>query len=490
MKLNHEEFVALLARALELDEKEASEALNTWVDAVTREMEENGSCEVEVLGTFRKAEDGSMEFSPNDILALEVNYKFAGLSPIEVSPPTSDPDTATGGAEDKTPTEADATEKDEDEREEAEADNEADTAGEKRTPEEESADADSSDDPFGIDGYRPSGEQDEEEYDEDGQVDDHPEEPDEELEPGTERDRQRREEDPGPEQQDPDLESTEEWDERREDEEPVVGEDEAKSEWEPDYEPEPEDEPDYEPEREPEPEPELADSEQGEEQDRSGSYGMPKLSLSQKLKPRGGASKNRRRSVSDKIAWLIPIAALLIVAVLLFFHFDGLRLSRTHIDDQPVVRQEMPVPAPRDDREQEEAVQEFVPSPDPVEDVVPPPDMDLAPERVDDVGAEPADDLIRDMALPYGLKGPEDEVLIGSYTIVVHSLRNERKSEIEKQRLEAQGFKATQWSAVLPSGNTTYRVGIGQFQSVSDAERAVEELPEPFRSNNFIIRIR
>jgi hypothetical protein len=423
MKLNHDEFVALLAVALESDEKEASGALSAWVDAVTRETEEKGFCAVEGLGAFRRADDGLMEFQPDDVLALEVNYKFAGLRPIEVSPPASSPTLGAGGEEEEPGVEAGKSEQ--------------------------------------------------------------------EIESGAEDVEHREDEEPvfEPDEVEPDeVEPDEvEPDEVEPDE---VEPDEVEPEWkpEPEFEPEIEPEPEYEPDTEPEPE--LAGSGMEDEETSSRSFTLPKLSLSQKLKARSGASKNRRRSATDRLAWLIPVAAILIVAVLLYFHFDGQRLSRTHIDDRPIARQEVPVPAPRDDREQEPAGQEFVPSPDPVEDVAPPPDAGREPEMVNNVAADPADEVIRDLALPYGLKGPEDEVLIGAYTIVVHSLRNERKSEIEKQRLENQGFKATQWSAVLPNGNATYRVGIGQFKTVSDAERAIEDLPEPFRSNNFIIRIR
>ncbi|TVQ68744.1 MAG: SPOR domain-containing protein [Balneolaceae bacterium] len=417
MRLNHDEFTVLLARALDSDEKEASGTLKAWVDAILRETEENGSCDVTGLGTFRKGEDGSMILDPEKSLSMEVNHKYAGMSPIEVSPPKSaQPEAGEDAAADADPGISDA----------QKPGLEEDKITEETTSEETEQDIAASDtqegqgdehDPFGI-----------KEFEEEGL--------------------------PGALEEEPESGAS------------------------------------FDPDPESRPEENKDDAESVETESSSRPFTLPKLSLSQHVKPSGGASKNQSRYKSEKMMWLIPIAALLIVALLLYFHFDGQRLGRTHLGDQAVVQDEIPVPIPEEENNEEQVIQEFVPSPDPVEEVAPPPDRDVRPEPVEDVAAEPADEVIRDLALPYGLMGPEEEVLIGAYTIVVHSLRNERKSEIEKQRLENQGYKATRWSAVLPSGITTYRVGIGQFKSVSDAERAVEQLPEPFRSNNFIIRIR
>jgi len=38
-------------------------------------------------------------------------------------------------------------------------------------------------------------------------------------------------------------------------------------------------------------------------------------------------------------------------------------------------------------------------------------------------------------------------------------------------------------------GTTYYRVGIGQFETVSNAQQAIGDIPERYRDNNFIKRI-
>lgn len=89
---------------------------------------------------------------------------------------------------------------------------------------------------------------------------------------------------------------------------------------------------------------------------------------------------------------------------------------------------------------------------------------------------------------PYGLKGSVDQSISKGYTIVVHSLKSMKKAENRKKNLEQAGFRALINQAEV-GGTTYFRVGIGQFQTVDDALQKLSEIPEPYRSNNFIKRI-
>jgi len=51
-----------------------------------------------------------------------------------------------------------------------------------------------------------------------------------------------------------------------------------------------------------------------------------------------------------------------------------------------------------------------------------------------------------------------------------------------------QGNYRTEIKEANVNGSTYYRIGIGQFETIDAAQKAVEELPEPYRSNNFISR--
>jgi len=90
----------------------------------------------------------------------------------------------------------------------------------------------------------------------------------------------------------------------------------------------------------------------------------------------------------------------------------------------------------------------------------------------------------------YGLRGPEDEIFIGAYTIVLHSIPDSSRAAAEYQMLKEEGYKATLWLAEIEEGQLNWRIGVGQFQTVSDAMNSISELPESYRNNHFIIRIR
>lgn len=459
MKLNHEELVGMLARALDTDEGAASQALAAWVEYVIRETEEKGSCHANGLGTFHR-EDGKLAFRPDEKLALEVNHKFAGMSAIEVSAPTS--------SSTRMPKEPDEQKKpdEEDPFGPQDAGDEGDVRKRESGEDQKS-------------GYEP--EEEPEEVPEPEKLPEQVPEPEEEPEPepepvaatGSEK---------HDEQADKAAES-EELEATTEDAEAEAEKEEVKAETEEEAGKE-------------EAEGEKTDSRAAADPDaRYKPMEDDRVAVSQQIKP-GGTRRKRERN-RDKMIWLLPIAALIIAGILLFFHFDGQRLERENAGDLSAFQEQMPAPAPvpaPDEADDEEVAHEFVPSPEPEEDVTPDETADPSARLSTEPGSETAADLsetaFEDDIFPYGLMGPEDEVLIGAYTIVLHSVRNERKSEIEKQRLEEQGYKATRWSVELQSGVTTWRVGVGQFKSVSDAEDAVEKLPEPYQSNNFIIRIR
>jgi len=90
----------------------------------------------------------------------------------------------------------------------------------------------------------------------------------------------------------------------------------------------------------------------------------------------------------------------------------------------------------------------------------------------------------------YGLRGPEDDLLHGAYTIVLHSIDDRERALLEKSVLESENFKATLWQANVGGGRINWRIGVGQFQTVSNALSAIPDLPEPYREDHFIIKIR
>lgn len=90
----------------------------------------------------------------------------------------------------------------------------------------------------------------------------------------------------------------------------------------------------------------------------------------------------------------------------------------------------------------------------------------------------------------YGFLEPEDEVLYGAYTIVIHSIPDGDRALLEKNILENENYKVVLWRDNVGAGQIWWRIGLGQFETVSDAFIATQELPERYKRDNFIIRVR
>lgn len=361
MKLSNEDFVRHLAAAMQTDEKETEENLSQWVRYIGSELDQHGSCTLEGVGVLtREAE--TIVFVPDERLAVEINYKYAGMQPLQLAPgrPGEAP------APDLTPPQS---------NDKTSADREipiTDTEGvEEKSEEREISVADT------------------------GSVEMSGDEP---GEPGN---------------------------------------------------------------REP-----LNSGVDSSEE-------PPKIVVA--AKPAADSEKPRT-SIALK---LIPVAAVLIVAFLLYVHFDGQRLDQNNfgsLAEQELTISDVPLPAPGEETNQttigpEGEIDAVVPERDPRDS-----------REVPETPVEGAADV-------YGLHGSEHSALSGAYSIVVYSLSNADRARNERNRLEEQGFRALLWMATTSDGSTTWRVGAGQFRSVADAVEAANRLPEPYKSNHFIIRI-
>lgn len=89
----------------------------------------------------------------------------------------------------------------------------------------------------------------------------------------------------------------------------------------------------------------------------------------------------------------------------------------------------------------------------------------------------------------FGLMESDGDILDGAYTIVLHSLKDAERAKRTELTLKEEGYKTTLWDVVLENNQTWWRIGVGQFQTISAALEAVQELPQSYRERNFIIRI-
>jgi len=460
MKLSNDDLIAKLARALNVDEKQAGTELYQWTESILKKVSERGNCTVSGLGKF-ELKEGKLAFSPERELEIEINYKYAGMEPIEIQP-------AAGRGKTETPPAGKIEKPEEASEENVFSDDDDVYAGEETGTEPSKTDeSEKTEVP-----EKPGESGKEEEFDpfgDEASLSGPPEftdTPDEDLPDRGKEKTPESQEDPWGE-----LESETTSDQPGDS---AVGEKEQR-ETEPDLTTGKEDSPGEE--KKPadkhlseSPSPPLSGS-----QRRSMRFGDESQKQAARSSVGKKKSKKSRKTPESKL-WMLPIAAAFIVAILLFLHFDGQIMDRRYQAERPAA--EVPVTtAPEDESGLPEHRIEPVP-----EDAATP-DEDLAPE----VDAVPE---AEDPGSHLGLMGPEEEVLLGAYTIVVHSIGNENRARVEHERYADDGYKATISRVQSANGSTTWRVGLGQFETVSDAEDAISDLPEPYRSNNFIARIR
>ena len=118
------------------------------------------------------------------------------------------------------------------------------------------------------------------------------------------------------------------------------------------------------------------------------------------------------------------------------------------------------------------------------EEVMEPEQPSAVSTEGEDTGTQPA----TQQQNRYGLMGEPNQDIANGYTIVVHSLRDQQQAEQNRQQLQEAGFRALISQAQV-EGTTYYRVGIGQFETVSDAQQAIGDIPQRYQDNNFIKRI-
>lgn len=192
---------------------------------------------------------------------------------------------------------------------------------------------------------------------------------------------------------------------------------------------------------------------------------------------KAGASKQKTaakpRDPMNTIIVVVLAGVFLFAAYFVFTEFINPPEQPETTQQQDVELDDPPVTTERDITESAEPE-----APEPVQ--VPEPEND--PEPLDD----PIDEVTT--TDPYGLYGepadPEGDI----FTIVVHSLRESSVAEQTADELRGEGFRVIVNDRVV-DGQTYFRVGIGQFPTIREAQQEATTLPEPYNNQNFIQRL-
>ena len=83
MTVNRSSLVESLVQKTGLEQDQVEEQLNLLIEKVQTEIEKGKEYQAGGLGTFYP-EDGEIVFKPEENLATEINYKYAGMKPIEL----------------------------------------------------------------------------------------------------------------------------------------------------------------------------------------------------------------------------------------------------------------------------------------------------------------------------------------------------------------------------------------------------------------------
>jgi cell division septation protein DedD len=214
------------------------------------------------------------------------------------------------------------------------------------------------------------------------------------------------------------------------------------------------------------------------------------------------SSKFQAKKRSGSIMWVF--AAILVVAalVLAYLYFIG-SLATTTQQPSPAVTQVEPgelntlnederqssatensegQPAETDNQRQESALPEaeieVESSVEPPEEIIPSDPVEPARETEVSTVNQPL----------YGLRGSVMEEANNGYSIVLHSFTEEENARSTSESLTQQGYRAIVNSRTV-ADRTMWRVSVGQFETLQDAQQATSNLPEPFNTRNFIQRI-
>ncbi len=85
-----EALINRLAERLGCSPEAAATALRQFVEQLHQQLEQEGQANVAGLGRFIRTEQG-LQFEPDTSLAQAVNHRFAGLEPVTVEPPATQP---------------------------------------------------------------------------------------------------------------------------------------------------------------------------------------------------------------------------------------------------------------------------------------------------------------------------------------------------------------------------------------------------------------
>ncbi|MGF1670337.1 MAG: SPOR domain-containing protein [Balneolaceae bacterium] len=495
MKIDKQELIELLIVKTGLDQKSIEKQLDELVGKIRDAADRGKALEVKGFGLFYYSEEGELKFDPSEEFKTEVNFKYTGLEPIEVQE---------GRIEDDIEEILSEEEPDTDISEEVE---DADIWG-----------FDHGD--LGVDDtetdQKPE-DQDERSVTEESPEPEKKDDLDEEIlkkeqaeaSKQKKKDSEKEKEKPGKKTETEDKDSEDEKDERFDE---LIGGAFSAMEKEPEEE---KSDPEDPVKSDKDLQSPVADVNKtlnnGEKKDKTAEKKVSKKEQEEDLKVPAAAFNEKEKKAETKAGLKIPETArktaatkksykvpvqekqsipinaiiiglsVLIVIIVGYFVVSDLTSHQAAIQPSPTVVQAPEPVVPDETQEQTETAAD--PEDETAAETVQEQEaVDSEPAATEEPSAEEAEPL-------YGLMGTVNETINNGYTIIVHSLSNENNARNAMEDFKNDGYRAMIFSRSVPEAGTVWRVGLGQFETLENAQNAANELPSPYNENNFIHRI-
>lgn len=87
MKINKEKLIELLVDKTGMDQPSVEDQLDQLIKRIIDAAERGKALEIKEFGLFYFDENGDLKFDPAKELSTEINFKYAGMEPVELKPP-------------------------------------------------------------------------------------------------------------------------------------------------------------------------------------------------------------------------------------------------------------------------------------------------------------------------------------------------------------------------------------------------------------------
>lgn len=450
MKIDKQKLIDLLVDKTGMELDAVKQQLDQLIERIQEAAQKGKALEIKGFGMFYFSKEGELKFDPSDDLQTEVNFKYAGMDPVEIKKPRESADKQV-----------------EEEKEEK--------------PETDAEDSTAIDSVWGFD----------------AESEEEPEKPESQK---PEKKKEKTEAEDESEEQVTSSKDEPSGKKEKEEEKPfdpfadfdhgvIKSKEEISKEEEPEKKPEKDKKPEKkktgltpqsfvdadeleEPEKK---EDDLDDIFPSFVDESKKKQPAAQSRAAQDSKQTAGKGEKKKKNPVQTLVTTIVFVLVLVVGVIVAIDFGVMDSIFGDAEPPPrEVTQAVPQPQTPVDADAMENLDQ-----DPQDEAADAADQEQPePTEIEEV-EEPADP-------EFGLHGSAVSIDGRYYSIILHSMRNENRAREMRDELQDEGYRAVMNPVESEEHGTMWRIGVGQFETISQAQSAASELPQNYRDNHFI----